>query len=308
MAQDVRWPAIGAEGPRPGRQIDARKTTCPRLRTPKPPMRRRWGTACWAWDGLGPWPMGCDATPPPDATANIPAPMVVRLWLLPLPPPTSFLPVSGLDLSSSSPPDIHPRPRHRQRPRLRLPFAVAAPRHRLRLRCSCLSCCAALSFRRPSGDACFSKPGSPVRLATTHIHRTLPDRFCRAPQLSARLLSSRRRTPGSHGWEARTLLIRPPQIFHAVLIWSIPGPEPRGATPEARLVEQEVTSSAGLRFPPNGQQRRSEANGSDHSGIEVAPRCSSSNIRAGTSRVRQGKDEKTTEDEPDGSRRPLVDG
>lgn len=29
MAQDVRWPAIGAEGPRPGRQIDANMPTAP---------------------------------------------------------------------------------------------------------------------------------------------------------------------------------------------------------------------------------------------------------------------------------------
>jgi len=116
--------------------------------------------------------MGCDATPPPDATANIPAPMACGCGCyLRTPLPLFLLSVSGSDLSSS--PDIHCI--HRQQ--RRLPLAVAAPRHRLRLRCSCLSCCAALSFRRPSGDGCFSKPGSPIRFATTHTHRTGPCRI-----------------------------------------------------------------------------------------------------------------------------------
>lgn len=211
-ALGTSWPTRGMDGPAWPRMSDGLRLgqralvpggrltpTCPRLRTPKPPMRRRWGTACWAWDGLGPWPMGCDATPPPDATANIPAPMVVRFWLLPLPPlPFSCPSPASTCLGLLLPTSIHVHGIAND-----LASASLSPLLHRDTGCGFVApACPAARLSRSVArleTPVSANQASPVRFATTHIHRTLPDRFCRAPRLFARLLSSRRRTPGSHG-------------------------------------------------------------------------------------------------------------
>jgi hypothetical protein len=189
----------GRGPPFPGGRLTPGKTTCPRLRTPKPPMRRRWGTVVRHGMALV---MGCDATPPPDATANIPAPMVCGcgcyLWLppplslsCPSPAPTCLLlPTSTASIANnvaSLSPSLH-------RDTGCGFVAPACPAARLSRSAARLETAVSANQARPFVSQPRIYTGQdPAGSLLPSTPNFLP------PSTAARLLSSRRLKPGSHG-------------------------------------------------------------------------------------------------------------